>query len=122
MTEDAFTKLLLHHIECLEDADDACREAAEGRRAVLQTASKAGINTTLLKYVTRARCFDQPVINQLRRYQEVAFSFMETPLGKAATTEKPARAKPAEEEAQEEGEEDETWAQPEDETEADELV
>jgi hypothetical protein len=113
VAEDAFTKLLLHHIERLEDADEACRETADARRVVLQAAAKDAIDTGLLKMVTRARRLDEPVLKQLRRYQEVAFSFMETPLGKAAET-KPARAKPAE---KEETDEDETWTQPEDETE-----
>ena len=106
MPQPDFETLLLHHIDALEDADETCREAADARRVVLQAATKAGLDTGLLKMVTRARRLDQAVLGQLRRYQEIAFSFMETDLGRAASA---ARKTEPEEEAElyEEEEEEE---------------
>ena len=106
MPQPDFETLLLHHIDALEDADETCREAADARRVVLQAATKAGLDTGLLKMVTRARRFDQAIIKQLQRYQEIAFSFMETDLGRASAARKTAPAPEAEDLYEEEEEEE----------------
>jgi hypothetical protein len=80
-----FAETLQHYLARLEEADQRCAAAAEGRREVLKEARENGLVPGLLKQLCRERAWDQDFKDDLQAYRDaVSRPFSETDLGQAA--------------------------------------
>jgi hypothetical protein len=87
-----FPELVRRQLALLAKADETVRAANEARRLMLHEARRQGVNTTLLKIVSKEKTFDEEMLDELASYRDAAFE--DTPLAQAARA---ARARAAEE-------------------------